>query len=438
MFRAQRTRRGISHPSRGSFAPSGEAPPAAERDAFGQLWGALSCWRLALAVAVMIAALSAVGPAVAAQPEWFPLRGAHEIGCTMNNPSPAGPDSCQDPSGYHSWAALDIDATRSDDVYAAGKGTVHSVIDDQPQNCPRGGCQGNRVTIAHPVSGGTVYSVYLHLSSVAKLTKGQPVTENTVLGKAGDSGPSDPGYVHLHFEIRDRPDARPTSYRNGLPLKACVNGQLRTYPFDAGQSSWSALPRNTVLQADGVGACALPNLVGSQLAAARRQLAARGAAVTVNRVLSPNRPAGVVTAQSPAPGATTVEGPVVLTVSAGQPRFSYISRYRSEAELRIKASGGQSLSVFRKPEPGRVEQAVWNPQGTLLLLQFVTTRQLPPRVSPKREKLGRQLLRDVVGRPVQRGPTAEDLRRGLGAPVLLSGLLAERTDSGSGPFGLRR
>jgi hypothetical protein len=167
-------------------------------------------------------------------PDWFPLRGNHEIGCTMSNPSPPQPsaDNCD---GYHPWAALDIDAARYEAVYSAGHGTVS-----------RTGTSW--VTIRHPNG---QFSYYEHLSAVA-VRPGDRVIPDSILGSAGDVGSA--GYVHLHFEVNARdafgPSLGARTYPNGLPLRSCIGWVRKTYPSALGYAQWSTVPRNTVIAAE--------------------------------------------------------------------------------------------------------------------------------------------------------------------------------------------
>ncbi|MEO7555825.1 MAG: M23 family metallopeptidase [Acidimicrobiales bacterium] len=171
-------------------------------------------------------------------PVWWPLRGTHRIGCTNMN-------GCDD--GYHGYWALDLEAERGDEIYAAGAGQVTLAVDDEGGNCDfysypdedacPAGSRGNRVVIKHDANG-DVTTRYLHLTTVS-VNAGDFVDENTVLGTAGDSGLAGPGYVHLHFEERARRPSGSVLDVDPVPLKTCAGGQLKTYPQDLGKSSWS-------------------------------------------------------------------------------------------------------------------------------------------------------------------------------------------------------
>jgi len=172
------------------------------------------------------------------EPVWWPLRGAHRVGCTNMN-------GCGE--GYHGYWALDLEAERGDEIYAAGAGQVTLAVDDEGGNCDffsypdedacPAGSRGNRVVIKHDAKG-DVTTRYLHLTTVV-VSAGDFVDENTLLGTAGDSGLAGPGYVHLHFEERARQPSGSVLDVDPVPLKTCANGQLKTYPQDLGKTSWS-------------------------------------------------------------------------------------------------------------------------------------------------------------------------------------------------------
>jgi hypothetical protein len=177
------------------------------------------------------------------------------VGCTNGN-------GCHfnGVDGYHGYWALDIGATRDTDIYAAGAGWVERAVSDQggncnfstygnQNNCPDGS-RGNLVRIRHDAAG-DVSTFYLHFSSVFVKT-GDWVDQNTVLGKAGDSGLAGAGYVHLHFERRlGHMQVDP------VPLKACHGDQLKSYPAEfAGKTSWSQVTAGQyTVRSDGT-ACA--------------------------------------------------------------------------------------------------------------------------------------------------------------------------------------
>ncbi len=104
------------------------------------------------------------------------------------------------------------------------------------------------VRIRHDATG-QVTTYYLHFTSVFVRT-GDWVDQNTLLGTAGDSGLSAPGYVHLHFELR-----RGTFPVDPVPLKACHGDELKSYPGEfEGKTSWSQVDAYLyAVRSDGTG-----------------------------------------------------------------------------------------------------------------------------------------------------------------------------------------
>lgn len=191
----------------------------------------------ASAVVGIVPGVEAAGPSEYAAPEWWPLRGSHLVGCTNGNGC-AGPGD-----GYHGYWALDITATPDTEIYAAGAGQVELAVANQGGNCEfrvyrsvarcPDGSRGNLVRIKHDATG-EITSYYLHFTSVFVKT-GDWVDQNTLLGTAGDSGLSAPGYVHLHFEVRHGAFSV-----DPVPLNACHGDQLKSYPGEfQGKTSWS-------------------------------------------------------------------------------------------------------------------------------------------------------------------------------------------------------
>ena len=197
----------------------------------------------------------AAGPGQYSAPEWWPLRGSHVVGCTNGNGC-----NFNGVDGYHGYWALDIDATRGTQIYAAGAGRVDLAVADQggncdfstyrnQNNCPDGS-RGNLVRIHHDAAG-DVETFYLHFTSVFVKT-GDWVDQNTVLGTAGDSGLAGAGYVHLHFERRLH-----KFQVDPVPLRACHGDQLKSYPSEfGGRTSWSQVTAGQfTVRSDGT-ACA--------------------------------------------------------------------------------------------------------------------------------------------------------------------------------------
>ncbi|MGI9022733.1 MAG: M23 family metallopeptidase [Acidimicrobiales bacterium] len=192
----------------------------------------------------------AAGPGQYSPPDWWPLRDTHVVGCTNGN-------GCVVPAeGYHGYWALDINATRETEIYAAGAGQVVSAIGDQGGNCEflshrsgtcPDGSRGNLVAINHDAAG-EVNTFYLHFTDVFVQT-GDWVDQNTLLGTAGDSGLSYPDYVHLHFELR-----HPRIGVDPAPLRACHGDQVKSFPGEFGKTSWSQVTAyEYAVRSDGAG-----------------------------------------------------------------------------------------------------------------------------------------------------------------------------------------
>ena len=105
--------------------------------------------------------MRAAAPGEYSSPDWFPLRGAHRVGCTTGN-------GCD--GGYHGYAAIDFEATRGESVYAAGAGRVTAVRrggvncpDDTPPFTCAPEQYANFVEVDH---GAGVTTRYLHLDTV--------------------------------------------------------------------------------------------------------------------------------------------------------------------------------------------------------------------------------------------------------------------------------
>jgi hypothetical protein len=98
-----------------------------------------------------------------------------------------------------------------------------------------------------------------------------------------------------------------------------------TATFAGGQTAVASQPI-TVVPATPV-RVTVPDVVGTQQAAARQTLTASGLTVTTRQAISNSVPAGTVLAQSPAPGTSVAPAtPVTLTVSSGKrPAYSLIT-----------------------------------------------------------------------------------------------------------------
>lgn len=96
-------------------------------------------------------------------------------------------------------------------VYPNCKGTVIATLDNIPHGSEQGGGWGNYVLIKHPNG---MCSRYAHLQNGVRVSVGQEVDENTLLGIIGDTGRATAR--HLHFEVANNENASsridPTPY----------------------------------------------------------------------------------------------------------------------------------------------------------------------------------------------------------------------------------
>ena len=97
-------------------------------------------------------------------------------------------------------------SNKTEPVYPIAPGSVHAIYTD---DCTAGrwcknmgySCNGNAkiVVVKHNYNGGYIYSSYVHLSSYGKVSVGQFVTQDTIIGYMGNTGCSTG--PHLHLEI---------------------------------------------------------------------------------------------------------------------------------------------------------------------------------------------------------------------------------------------
>lgn len=82
-------------------------------------------------------------------------------------------------------------------VYSNCAGTVYATLDNVSNGSEKGGGWGNYVLVRHDNG---MFSRYAHLRNGLKVSNGQRVDENTILGVIGDSGRT--AGRHLHFEVQ--------------------------------------------------------------------------------------------------------------------------------------------------------------------------------------------------------------------------------------------
>jgi len=301
----------------------------------------------AAAVVGIVPAVEAAGPSEYAAPEWWPLRGSHLIGCTNGN-------GCGD--GYHGYWALDINATRDTEIYAAGAGQVELAVGNQGGNCEFAvyrsvarcpdGSRGNLVRIKHDATG-EVTSYYLHFTSVFVKT-GDWVDQNTLLGTAGDSGLSGPGYVHLHFEVRHGAFSV-----DPVPLRACHGDQLKSYPGEfQGKTSWSQVTAyQYAVRSDGT-SCAAGTT--TTLGSGTSTTVAGGTTTTLAPGPTTTVAGGTTTTFAGRPGA-----PVLVGGAAGYavPRFALLGGVPSGVPVAPTPNATLAADASNSPQTARAESA---------------------------------------------------------------------------------
>jgi murein DD-endopeptidase MepM/ murein hydrolase activator NlpD len=149
-----------------------------------------------------------------------------KVGCVKSN--------CEGP--YHGYWAIDFETLANKPgapVYAAGAGRVR-VASQGTGRCGGPGTVANSLIVNH---GGGVESVYVHLTDFA-VADGVFVTPNTIIGRVGSSGYTDPcPDYHLHFEVRIN-----GATVNPGQLRACHGSKLVNYPNAVGFADWNAIP----------------------------------------------------------------------------------------------------------------------------------------------------------------------------------------------------
>jgi murein DD-endopeptidase MepM/ murein hydrolase activator NlpD len=128
-----------------------------------------------------------------------------------------GPEGYPRREGSHQ--GVDLAAAVGTPVIAPAEGVVNRIIADD--------LCGTGMVLSH----GPLATVYCHLSEVS-VQIGQSVRRGDVLGRTGVTGRGpDPGFEHLHFELRDGP-AREATRLDPMPFVAgCFDG-LKRYPTD--------------------------------------------------------------------------------------------------------------------------------------------------------------------------------------------------------------
>lgn len=138
----------------------------------------------------------------------------------------------------HTHGGTDYNYNIGDDVRAVADGVVLIAVDSHNSQDATGNSLGNYITIVHSGGDGEYTSIYGHLSEV-KVKANDTVTKGQVIGKAGNTGrtePLGPAGAHLHFEIRKgrqtvagvgtsvNPDSAGSIQSSGMGLEGLLNG----------------------------------------------------------------------------------------------------------------------------------------------------------------------------------------------------------------------
>ncbi|KAA0234979.1 MAG: hypothetical protein JJLCMIEE_01277 [Acidimicrobiales bacterium] len=161
-------------------------------------------------------------------PDVVPFIGTFAVSCAYQTGSYCG--------GHHGYWAIDTGMPIGTPVYAAGPGTVTSIL-----NHSAGGLS---LYITHPdgrISG------YLHLSQTL-VSVGQSVDRYDQVARSGNTGNAG-SYSHLHYE-----EQKPawTKIDPGK-MWACHGSTPVLYPDAAGYSTWQGLPYGVTIRNDGYG-----------------------------------------------------------------------------------------------------------------------------------------------------------------------------------------
>ena len=139
-----------------------------------------------------------------------------------------------------------------DAVRAVADGVVLIAVNNHPGQDSSGNSLGNYITIVHGSSDGEYTSIYGHLSEV-KVKANDAVSKGQVIGKAGNSGRTEPlgkAGAHLHFEIRK---GRQTVAGRGTSVN----------PDTAGSIQANSAGLNSLLQGTSQGASLVADPTGS-------------------------------------------------------------------------------------------------------------------------------------------------------------------------------
>jgi hypothetical protein len=205
----------------------------------------------------------------AERPEWFPILGPVELGCTTGNPNPSGvvDTSCHQVSAeggglvpYHPWPAIDLATPEGTPVRATGAGTVVSVghttsvpegdpLESETSDEALAARAGGFIVVAHADGPN---SVYKHVGEWLAVP-GDHVEPGQVIGLTAYPGTL---AAHLHYDEQD-PDVRFNAPEARVPFDTMLagdgSGQVVTYPDALGTTDWNQVRQKTVLTTAGWG-----------------------------------------------------------------------------------------------------------------------------------------------------------------------------------------
>lgn len=102
-------------------------------------------------------------------------------------------------------------------------------------NCNCGGQFGNQVVIESTYNGRKIYTRYAHMAAGSvKVSKGDYVTYNTILGVMGSTGMSEARHLHLelHWDNTSTPKFEPTDIFTDDDVKGTICGRSVSNPTD--------------------------------------------------------------------------------------------------------------------------------------------------------------------------------------------------------------
>jgi hypothetical protein len=210
---------------------------------------------LALPIRSADAAVVSSGASTAhpfSDPVWWPLSTETKTDCYSGNPG------CTSPRYHTEWLMDPVSTNRSvagptahEPVFAMGAGIVHYGV-SRDVGCGQAHGRGNFLWIDH---GNGTLSWYGHLAWPFKAKNGQYVTARTQIAEIGNSGYSNCRtfptlhYIDIAVERGATNGLNNGTYVQLSQLKACVGGQVQSWPRDLPQNrgawkKWNDVPRS--------------------------------------------------------------------------------------------------------------------------------------------------------------------------------------------------